>query len=65
MEYVNLGDLQQYLTRPLPEGEARQIISQVLEGLSCMHGLGYAHRDLKPQVGRAVMQVLRRCKIKT
>ncbi|KAK8008010.1 calcium/calmodulin-dependent protein kinase [Apiospora marii] len=48
MEYLAHGDLQRYLTRALPEVEARQIISQVLEGLQYMHENGFAHRDLKP-----------------
>ncbi|KAK8137469.1 hypothetical protein PG984_002962, partial [Apiospora sp. TS-2023a] len=48
MEYLADGDLQRYLTRPLPETEAKNIISQVLEGLQYMHDNGFAHRDLKP-----------------
>ncbi|KAH9890226.1 protein kinase-like domain-containing protein [Xylariomycetidae sp. FL2044] len=48
MEYLPHGDLQKFLTRPLPEIEARQITSQVLDGLSHMHKNGFVHRDLKP-----------------
>ncbi|KAK5654581.1 hypothetical protein OQA88_7210 [Cercophora sp. LCS_1] len=48
MEYLEHGDLQRYLTRPLPEAEAREITSQVLEGLKHMHDNRFIHRDLKP-----------------
>lgn len=50
MEYIRHGDLQQYLTQPLAETEAKQIVCQILEGLECMHDNGFAHRDLKPKV---------------
>ncbi|KAI9772550.1 MAG: hypothetical protein M1840_000755 [Geoglossum simile] len=49
MEYFPLGDLQNYLSSPLPEKDTQQIIFQVLEGLSFMHDNGFAHRDLKPK----------------
>ncbi|KAF7558250.1 hypothetical protein G7Z17_g92 [Cylindrodendrum hubeiense] len=48
MEYLKYGDLQQYLTKPFPEPEARQIALQVVEALHLMHDSGFAHRDLKP-----------------
>ncbi|KAI8628209.1 kinase-like domain-containing protein [Xylariaceae sp. FL1651] len=48
MEYLELGDLQRYLSMPLPESEARDIASQILEGLKYMHENGFIHRDLKP-----------------
>ncbi|KAH6962015.1 kinase-like domain-containing protein [Ilyonectria sp. MPI-CAGE-AT-0026] len=48
MEYLKYGDLQQYLTKPFPEPEARQISLQIIEALYLMHGNGFAHRDLKP-----------------
>ncbi|KAI0890143.1 kinase-like domain-containing protein [Annulohypoxylon maeteangense] len=48
MEYLEKGDLHKYLTKPLPELEARAITSQVLEGLKFMHENGFVHRDLKP-----------------
>jgi serine/threonine protein kinase len=52
MEYFQHGDLHDYLsvTAPLPEAEAQQITSQILEGLSFMHDNSFAHRDLKPRV---------------
>lgn len=52
MEYLSYGSLQQYLGSGLPESQVKRIITQVLEGLRCMHAAGYSHRDVKPQVGR-------------
>ncbi|OQE36829.1 hypothetical protein PENCOP_c011G07986 [Penicillium coprophilum] len=52
MEYLELGDLQDYLhsvKQPLSELEAQCIMSQILEGLDLMHDNGFAHRDLKPR----------------
>ncbi|CAH0056342.1 unnamed protein product [Clonostachys solani] len=48
MEYMPYGDLDQAVKKPLQEPEARQIIFQTVEGVSFMHGSGFAHRDLKP-----------------
>ncbi|CAI7663088.1 unnamed protein product [Penicillium viridicatum] len=50
MEYLEQGDLQDYLlnNQPLSEFEAQAIMSQILEGLDLMHKNGFAHRDLKP-----------------
>ncbi len=49
MEYVQLGDLESYITPQLTEKDARAITRQLLEGLEVLHGYGWAHRDLKPQ----------------
>ena len=53
MEYLPEGDLHTYLRdrSALAEEDARQVISQVLQGLAIMHKVGIAHRDVKPQVG--------------
>ncbi|CAH0040739.1 unnamed protein product [Clonostachys rhizophaga] len=53
MEYCELGDLQRYLfkkcqNRRLPENQAHDIASQVLDALTRMHEEKFAHRDLKP-----------------
>jgi serine/threonine protein kinase len=50
MEYFPFGDLQNFLSSPLPELEVQQITFQLLEGLGYMHENGFAHRDLKPSV---------------
>ncbi|EQB52593.1 calcium/calmodulin-dependent protein kinase type 1B [Colletotrichum gloeosporioides Cg-14] len=49
MEYVPHGDLQNYLSSPMPEDEARIITRQLAEGLHHMHMNGFTHRDLKPE----------------
>jgi len=49
MEYFSEGDLDHHLRSPLLENEAQCIVSQILGGLTHMHGHGFAHRDLKPQ----------------
>ena len=57
MEYLPNGDLHKYLTSPLPETEGQNIVSQILEGLQFMHDNGFAHRDLKPAVGLAIILI--------
>jgi serine/threonine protein kinase len=53
MEFFQHGDLYKCMGGSLlPEIETQTIISQILTGLSYMHTLGYAHRDLKPQVSK-------------
>jgi serine/threonine protein kinase len=55
MEYLETGDLFAYLYQkplpPLPEAEAKEIAYQILDGMCMMHENGFAHRDLKPNVG--------------
>lgn len=48
MEYLPFGDLKKHIAKSLAEVEARQIASQVLEGLEYMHGNGFVNRNLKP-----------------
>lgn len=52
MDHFSEGDLQTYLDEfaTLDEDEAKQVVSQVLQGLSIMHTGGVAHRDIKPSV---------------
>lgn len=50
MEYIEYGDLQRHMKKQFPDGEAREIASQLVEGLVYMHDNGFAHRDLKPGV---------------
>jgi serine/threonine protein kinase len=52
MEYFPEGDLHTYLRDhpPLSEDEAKEVITQVLRGLSIMHKRNIAHRDIKPPV---------------
>lgn len=56
MEYLSNGDLHDYMEdRPaLPEQDACQVVGQVLAGLESMHTQGYAHRDVKPKVSKAI-----------
>ncbi|OQE20308.1 hypothetical protein PENSTE_c013G05668 [Penicillium steckii] len=51
MEYMDLGDLHDYLLdRPaLPESQVQDISYQILEGLQMMHENEFIHRDLKPK----------------
>lgn len=57
MEYILHGDLRKHLKQALPEDQAGQVVRQVLEGLECMHENGFAHRDLKPEVGLESLQM--------
>ncbi|KAH7141673.1 kinase-like domain-containing protein [Dactylonectria macrodidyma] len=49
MEYIECGDLQNYLNQSFSEAYAKVIVSQLVEGLGYMHENGFAHRDLKPK----------------
>jgi serine/threonine protein kinase len=55
MEYFALGDLHQYINSSegslCAERDVKVIAYQILQGLDIMHGMGFAHRDLKPHVG--------------
>ncbi|CAF1426572.1 unnamed protein product [Adineta ricciae] len=50
-EYMNenLYELMKKRDRLFPETNVRNIIFQILQGLSHMHKLGFFHRDLKPE----------------
>jgi serine/threonine protein kinase len=52
MEYLELGDLQNYMddNDRLVEASVGHVIAQIVEGLSFMHVNGFAHRDMKPNV---------------
>lgn len=52
MEYVEHGDLEQYLKEfgTAAKSHASEITRQLLEGLVVLHERNICHRDLKPQV---------------
>jgi serine/threonine protein kinase len=50
MEFFQCGDLQRYIESGINEDGAKIICSQLLDGISLLHSLGFTHRDLKPQV---------------
>lgn len=49
MEYLQHGDLGNYINGGIGEDGARMICAQLLDGLAMMHRIGFTHRDLKPQ----------------
>lgn len=53
MEYLEHGDLTQYIKDDAVRArtEAKEITSQLLNGLVVLHERGICHRDIKPQVG--------------
>ena len=50
MDYVPGGDLMGLLMRldVLPEPQARFYAAEAVQAIASLHGLGYAHRDIKP-----------------
>lgn len=59
MEYIEHGDLGQYIKNcgPTAKSEAKEITTQILEGLVVLHDRGICHRDLKPQVSQRQSEV--------
>lgn len=52
MEYIQFGDLTNYMDAALRENDAKQIAYQVLDGIRVMHLLDIIHRDIKPGVSK-------------
>lgn len=52
MEYIEYGNLSEYIHQygAHAKADAREITSQLLEGLVVLHEREICHRDLKPQV---------------
>ena len=59
MEYLPRGCLGKYMEagNRFSESECKDIVKQVLKGLSMMHSAGFAHRDLNPRVGTDLITV--------
>ena len=55
MEYFPYGDLGRYITAGFTEHNAKNIISQLLEGLEIVHTYNFVYSDLKPRVGLYAM----------
>lgn len=49
MEYIEHGDLGTYIAEYQKAVNAKEITSQILEGLVVLHERKICHRDLKPQ----------------
>lgn len=50
MEFVELGDLQNYLDRAMPENQAQDVAFQLNEAVHSMHSKGFVHQDIEPAV---------------
>eukprot|EP01059_Diplonema_ambulator_P006445 TRINITY_DN16150_c0_g1_i1.p1 TRINITY_DN16150_c0_g1~~TRINITY_DN16150_c0_g1_i1.p1 ORF type:complete len:313 (+),score=72.88 TRINITY_DN16150_c0_g1_i1:130-1068(+) len=49
LEYMDAGDLGQWVERKVPYDIIKIMARQILEGVQCLHAHNYLHRDLKPE----------------
>lgn len=58
MEYIEHGHLGTYIAGYQKQVDAKEITTQILEGLVVLHERKICHRDLKPQVGPSRTQYI-------
>lgn len=57
MEYIEHGHLGKYIAE-YQKVDAKEITSQILEGLVVLHEREICHRDLKPQVSPTLRHLI-------